>query len=102
MVVSTDSPAYAEIAIQYGAEVPFLRPVELAGDLSTDLDVFVHLLTELAARENYYPEVCVHLRPTYPLRKRQDIDGAVRILLDRPEIDSVRSVAPTGTSAISR
>jgi CMP-N-acetylneuraminic acid synthetase len=92
-IVSTDSPAYADIARQYGAEVPFLRPAELADDLSTDLVVFSHALTWLDERERYQPEICVHLRPTYPMRDPRDIDLMVNLLIMHPEVDSIRSVA---------
>jgi N-acylneuraminate cytidylyltransferase len=44
VMVSTDSESIAEVAKKYGAEVPFLRPSELAGDLSRDLEVFQHAL----------------------------------------------------------
>jgi len=91
-IVSTDSPHYAKIAGEFGAEVPFLRPAELAGDLSTDLEVFEHALDWLQREENYRPEICVHLRPTYPTRNAADIDNIVRLLLKAPDLDSVRSV----------
>jgi CMP-N,N'-diacetyllegionaminic acid synthase len=94
VLVSTDSPEYAEIARRHGADVPFLRPAEIAGDLSTDLEVFEHALGWLAAHEGYRPEICVHLRPTYPTRRAEDIDRAVRMLREHPDDDSVRSVAP--------
>ena len=94
VVVSTDSPEYAEIARDHGAETPFLRPSELAGDLSTDLEVFQHALRWLAEHEGYRPAICVHLRPTYPTRTAADIDASVRLLLAHPDADSVRSVAP--------
>jgi CMP-N-acetylneuraminic acid synthetase len=92
-VVSTDSEEYAAIARQYGAETPFLRPTELAGDLSTDWEVFHHALTWLREREQYEPDLCVHLRPTHPVRDPADIDRMVQILAADPELDSVRSVA---------
>jgi CMP-N-acetylneuraminic acid synthetase len=91
-IVSTDSPLYAEIARKYGAEVPFLRPSEFSQDFSTDLEVFIHALKWLAENEGYEPEICVHLRPTYPVRKVEDIDKAIQILIENPDIDSVRSV----------
>ena len=47
VVVSTDSPDYADIARHYGAEVPFLRPRDLAADSSRDFDWIHHLLSEL-------------------------------------------------------
>lgn len=92
-LVSTDSAQYAEIARKYGAEVPFLRPAEISGDESTDLETFQHALAWLKDRENYCPAVCVHLRPTCPIRNVEVIDEIVQILLDHPELDSVRTVA---------
>jgi N-acylneuraminate cytidylyltransferase len=47
IIVSTDDPEVAEIARAYGADVPFMRPAELATDLSTDFHVFEHLLQQL-------------------------------------------------------
>lgn len=94
VIVSTDSEPYAAIARSYGAETPFLRPAEFAGDEATDLVVFVHALTWLQQQEGWEPEVVVHLRPTYPRRDPADIDRAVDILLADPTLDSVRSVAP--------
>jgi CMP-N,N'-diacetyllegionaminic acid synthase len=93
-IVSTDSPEYAEIARQHGAEVPFLRPPVISRDYSTDLEVFTHALKWLEENENYIPDICVHLRPTYPIRQVEDINKVIQILSDSPDIDSVRSVAP--------
>lgn len=94
VLVSTDSPVYREIACQYGAEAPFLRPLEISGDASLDIDVFDHALRWLAENEGYHPDLCVHLRPTHPIRDPQDIDKMLSILLENPAIDSVRSVSP--------
>ena len=94
IIVSTDSEKYAEIARQYGAEVPFLRPAEYATDTALDIDVFLHALTWLGDRENYVPDVVVQLRPTYPIRDVRDIDAMVKMLLDDPQADSVRTIAP--------
>jgi CMP-N,N'-diacetyllegionaminic acid synthase len=93
-IVSTDSEHYAAIARQYGAETPFLRPASLATDEATDLVAFEHALTWLAEHENYHPDIVVHLRPTYPMRRPEDIDQIVEILLKHPELDSVRTVSP--------
>ena len=92
-IVSTDSRDYAEIACQYGAEAPFLRPSAISQGNSTDLEVFTHALKWLSENENYIPDICVHLRPTYPIRKVEDIDKVIQILLDSPAIDSIRSIA---------
>jgi CMP-N-acetylneuraminic acid synthetase len=93
-IVSTDSAEYARIGRQFGAETPFLRPAEISGDLSSDLEVFLHALEWLEREEGYRPAICVHLRPTYPLRTIADIDAMIQILLDNPRFDSARSVAP--------
>jgi CMP-N-acetylneuraminic acid synthetase len=93
-IVSTDSEDYAVIARQFGAEVPFLRPAEISGDASTDLEVFQHALRWLAGNEGRVPELCVHLRPTHPNRRVADIAAAVELLRAHPEWDSVRSVVP--------
>ena len=95
VIVSTDSAQYAELARSLGADVPFLRPPEIAGDLSTDLETFQHALRWLDENEDYRPEICVHLRPTYPTRNVADINAAVDLLLTREDVDSVRSVAIT-------
>ena len=42
--ISTDSEQYASIAHQYGAEIPFIRPANIAQDLSTDFEVFKHFV----------------------------------------------------------
>lgn len=92
VLVSTDSPRYRELALAAGAEVPFLRPAEIAQDLSTDLEVFTHALDWLDAHEGYRPELVVHLRPTAPTRRVADVEEAVALLRAHPEADSVRSV----------
>lgn len=94
VIVSTDSPAYQEVARQYGAETPFLRPKEISGDASLDIEVFDHALRWLADKEGYRADLCVHLRPTHPIRDPRDIDKMLAILLENPLIDSVRSVSP--------
>ncbi len=92
VIVSTDSDEIAQIARDAGAEVPFLRPAEIAGDHSTDIECFQHALKWLADNEQYRADVVVHLRPTAPLRPVAMIDEAVRKLIANPSADSVRSV----------
>jgi N-acylneuraminate cytidylyltransferase len=93
VVVSTDDHEIAQVARNYGAEVPFIRPHELAHDLAPDIGVFRHALEFLAQHDSYHPELVVHLRPTGPVRRVQDIDAAVDLLARRPDADSVRSVS---------
>ena len=92
VIISTDSQYYANLAVTFGAEAPFLRPAEIAGDLSTDLEAFQHALTFLEKNENYIPDIVVHLRPTAPIRKVEDIDAMIQMMIDHPEADAVRSV----------
>lgn len=90
VLVSTDSPVIAEIALDYGAEVPFMRPGEYAQDLSTDLDVFQHALRWLAKEEAYYPDLVVQLRPTSPVRLTRHISTCIQKMWQNPEADSLR------------
>ncbi|MFH1906419.1 MAG: acylneuraminate cytidylyltransferase [Chloroflexota bacterium] len=94
VIVTTDDEEIAEIARQYGAETPFLRPAELAGDLTFDLPVFQHALTWLAEHEDYHPDAILHLRPTTPIRPLDIVDRTIHLLLAHPEADSVRGVTP--------
>lgn len=93
VIVSTDDEEIRVVSLSYGAEVPFLRPAELAGDQVLDLPVFEHALRFLKEHEGYRPDLVVHLRPTTPHRKAAWIDDAVRLLAGNPAADSVRSVS---------
>lgn len=94
VIVSTDSEEYAQTAKDYGAQVPFLRPAEISGDFSLDIEVFEHTLSWLQAEQGRVPDICVHLRPTHPVREAADIRHMVQYMLDHPEVDSMRSVSP--------
>jgi CMP-N,N'-diacetyllegionaminic acid synthase len=93
VLVSTDDEEIAQVAREWGAEVPFIRPKEFAGDLSPDIDVFRHALQWLRDEEDYIPEMVVHLRPTGPVREIRLIDMAIGMLRDHPEADALRSVS---------
>jgi N-acylneuraminate cytidylyltransferase len=94
VIVSTDDPEIAEVARQEGAEVPFLRPPELATDTATDFVVFEHALAELERTEAYRADVVVQLRPTCPVRRSATVDRAVAEFLSMPDATSMRSVSP--------
>ena len=92
VIISTDSSEYAEIAKEYGAEVPFLRPNEISGDKSTDFDLFLHALNWFKDYENFIPEYLLHLRPTTPLRDPQIMEEAVKLFNENKNIaTSLRS-----------
>ena len=92
VIVSTEDDDIACISREHGAEVPFMRPGDLAEDDTTDLPVFQHALNWLKENESFVPEIVIHLRPTAPLRKVKHIDKGIEILLNNPEADCVRSV----------
>ena len=96
VIVSTDDEKIAAIAREYGAEVPFMRPSDLAQDRTLDLPVFEHALKWLEDIEGYKPDHVVQLRPTSPIRPTDMIDSAVKILVEKPDADSVRGVVSAG------
>jgi CMP-N,N'-diacetyllegionaminic acid synthase len=99
VIVSTDSEEYARIAVEHGAEAPFLRPAEIAGDLSTDYECLRHAVDWLRENEGYCPDVILHLRPTQPCRTVEHVDGALDMFLsERGRYDSLRSVIPVSKS----
>lgn len=91
VLVSTDSPEIAEAARRYGAEVPFMRPPELALDNSTDYEMMAHAVNWLESSEKRSPDLIVHLRPTTPLREPSVIDKAVALMEADPAATSLRS-----------
>jgi len=97
-IVSTDSMEIASIAKKYGAEVPFLRPVELSGDKSPDIDFVIHAINWLQQNEKKTPDYLVHLRPTTPLRNPIIIDKAIQEIRSCVEATSLRSGHPAAES----
>lgn len=73
VIVDTDSEKTAQIARQYGAEVPFLRPPKLARDDSKTIDTILYTLDRLEKEQKYRPTHLLILQATSPLRKTQDI-----------------------------
>jgi len=94
-IVSTDDSEIADVARKYGAEVPFLRPPELARADTPDYPVFAHALEWLREHEGYTPELVVHLRPTSPLRPPGLIEKAVAMMTQDTEADCLRTVYET-------
>ena len=95
VVVSTDSERYAEVARRYGAEVPGLRPADLAADDSPDVGYVRHLLGLLAAREGYRPAIVLRLLPTVPFQAPEDLDGVVDVLRADEDATSAVVVVPS-------
>lgn len=82
VIVSTDNREIAKIAKKYGAEVPFLRPAELAQDTSPVPPVLQHAVKYLEEKENYKIDLVVLLQPTTPLILASDIDSAIKRLIN--------------------
>ena len=79
VIVSTDGDSIARIARDAGADVPFMRPPELAADHSPTSDVVIHALSFYEAMGITYSMVAI-LEPTSPLRKPSDIDRGIEAL----------------------
>ena len=95
--VSTDDPAIAEVARAAGAQVPYLRPAELANDAAPKLPVIEHLVQHLEA-QGLTITCIVDLQPTSPLRDASDITCALQCL---PGADLVVSVSEAADNPIS-
>lgn len=91
VVVSTDSEDTAAVARRYGAEVPFLRPPEMAGDLSPDIEWIRYTLARLRDEGRTWDAYAI-LRPTSPFRQPQTIRRAWDRFLALRGIDSIRAV----------
>jgi len=97
-IVSTDAHDIIAVCRSHGADVPFVRPAELAGDETPTLPVLFHALEQLGEA---YDAVMI-LQPTSPLRTGADIDAAIQLLVDNEAADSVISVVPVGDTHPAR
>lgn len=92
LIVSTDDLEIADIARQAGADVPFIRPSELATDTAKTVDTVIHAINFLKTKELYF-DTMVLLQPTQPLRDSNDIDLAIE-LYSKNSFISLASVSP--------
>ncbi len=92
VIVSTDDEEIAEISKKYGAEVPFLRPEELAQDNTPDKPVMLHLINWLKENENYEFDILVHLRPTTPFKTSEIINNCIEKIKSNNILTAVRTV----------
>lgn len=93
LIVSTDDPAIAEAARAGGAEVPFMRPAELATDAATSLDVVRHAMDWADEVEPGAFAFLILLQPTSPLRTAQDVEATLALAL-RGHCPTAVTVAP--------
>ncbi len=92
LIVSTDDAGIAEIAKRYGADVPFVRPKELAEDKTPHLPVMQHALRFMEEKLKMIFDAVVILQPTSPLRTAADIDETLAKLVAHPEATSAVSL----------
>jgi CMP-N,N'-diacetyllegionaminic acid synthase len=92
VIVSTEDEAIANISLKYGAEVPFVRPMELAGDNSSTIDVLLHAINWLEDVDRYDFDILLLLHTTTPLRIVQDIDQSIAFMVEE-KADNIFSVA---------
>jgi len=92
LILSTDDSGIAAVAKEYGCEVPFMRPKEIAGDKTPHLPVMQHAVRWLRDNENYQPDYVMILQPTSPLRQAFHIKEAADLII-KSKADSVLSVA---------
>lgn len=92
VLVSTDDEEIAAVAREHGAEVPWLRPADLAQDDTPTVDVVRHALSWVTSARQPAPEFALLLEPTAPLRMPEHIDQSVELLL-RSKADSVVTVS---------
>jgi len=94
IIVDTDSEKIAKIAREYGAEVPFLRPKNLAQDNSIIVDSILHVLKKLKQSEGYSPYYVTILQTISPLREIEDIYQCLKVIKTN-NTDAVLTVCPT-------
>ena len=90
--VSTDSEKIGQIALKYGAEVPFLRPIKYSKSDSLDLEWALHFLKWYKAYYGDHPEYIVHLRATTPFRDINVIEEAIQKISKNEQATSLVSV----------
>jgi len=93
-VVSTDDEEIAAVAVGSGLDAPFRRPADLSGDHIGDVDVLQHALAATEAHDGMHYDIVVMLQPTAPLRRPEEVEGAIRMLVEA-DLDAVWTVSPT-------
>lgn len=92
VIVSTDAEEIAQISLEYGAEVPFMRPMDLAGDNASTIDVLMHAIGWLENEDRFAFDILLLLHTTTPLRNVEDINKSISLMVEE-NADNVFSVA---------
>ncbi len=91
VIVSTDDPQIAAVALEYGAEVPFMRPDELAADAAPEWKAWQHAIQWFQNQRGDF-DLFVSLPPTSPFRSPEDVDACLDELIDHPLADMVITI----------
>jgi CMP-N-acetylneuraminic acid synthetase len=91
--VSTDDPEIRDVSIHYGAEVPFLRPPELAQDASDLGDAISYSMDWYRNHQEFVPQIFIIMSPTHPFRRPNLINTALNLGLANPRIFNIGSLA---------
>lgn len=89
VLVSTDEEEIAEIARAYGAEIPFIRPPELAADNVPSIKFLQHAVEWLESYDNYRVDIVLYLQVTDIFRKKYMLEEVINRLLNNPGLDTV-------------
>jgi CMP-N-acetylneuraminic acid synthetase len=93
--ISTDSEEYKNIAIEHGANITPLRPIEISDDLSPDIDTFKFFIDMFENNNERKPDIIIHLRPTYPNRDINILNDTIEYFIKNMDnYDSLRTVVP--------
>lgn len=95
LIVSTDDKGIAEVAKRFGAEVPFMRPKELATDEAGHLGVMKHAVAFMEKKEGIIFDYVVILQPTSPFKTADDIDNTIKVISAK-KADSAVSMIEVG------
>lgn len=98
IMVSTDSQKYADIAVEYGASVPFLRSAENSSDNASSWDTVLEVLGKYKEMGREFDTICL-LQPTSPLRTGDDIVGAYKLFQEK-NVNAVTSVCEVDHSPL--
>lgn len=93
-LLSTDDPDIAREAEQHGLAVPFVRPQALAGDKAKSVDMWRHAWTSAEEIHGRRFDLSILLEPTSPLRRAEDVERTVRVLLEG-DFAAAATVSPT-------
>lgn len=89
VIVTTDSKKIANIANKFGAKTPFIRPKDLANDLSTTEETLQHALLKYEKIKKIKFDFCIYLSPCDIFRKSYWLEKSIDKMLNNPKLESV-------------